>query len=142
MKNMKLKILYISAEMSPFAKTGGLADVAGSLPKVLLEMGHDVRAVMPKYRMIDGDFEYITDFPVQIGDLQDTCIIRKIDLPARVRGRMKSLPIYFTDSYKFFDRDGIYGYFDDAERFVFFCKSVLDMLPLINYKKEIIHCNE
>jgi len=142
MNNKKLKILYVSAEMSPFAKTGGLADVAGSLPKALLEMGHDVRAVMPKYRQIDCDFEYITDFPVRIGDWLETCIIRKIDLPARVNGREKSMPVYFTDSYKFFDRDGIYGHFDDAERFVFFCKSVLDMLPLIDFKPDIIHCND
>ncbi len=142
MNKNKLKILYVSAEMSPFAKTGGLADVAGSLPKALLEMGHDVRAVMPKYRLIDGNFEYITDFSVQIGDWHETCIIRKIDLPARVNGRKKSLPVYFTDSYKLFDRDGIYGHFDDAERFVFFCKCVLDMLPLIDFKPDIIHCND
>lgn len=142
MKNKKLNILYVSAEMSPFAKTGGLADVAGSLPKALLEMGHDVRVVMPKYRMIDGDFEYITDFPVQIGDWTDTCIIRKIDLPARVKDKKRILPVYFTDSYKLFDRDGIYGHFDDAERFVFFCKAVLNMLPLINFKPDIIHCND
>ncbi len=142
MKSKKLNILYVSAEMSPFAKTGGLADVAGSLPKALLEMGHDVRVVMPKYKMIDGDFKYITDFPVQIDDWTDTCIIRKIEVTTRVKDKKKNLPVYFADSYKLFDRDGIYGHFDDAERFVFFCKAVLNMLPLINFKPDIIHCND
>ena len=125
MKSKKLNILYVSAEMSPFAKTGGLADVAGSLPKALLEMGHDVRVVMPKYKMIDGDFKYITDFPVQIDDWTDTCIIRKIEVTTRVKDKKKNLPVYFADSYKLFDRDGIYGHFDDAERFVFFSKQYL-----------------
>ena len=60
MHDKKLKILFVSAEMFPFAKTGGLADVAGSLPKALAEMGHDVRVVMPKYRQIDEHFEYVT----------------------------------------------------------------------------------
>lgn len=142
MRDKKLKILYVSAEMSPFAKTGGLADVAGSLPKALAEMGHDIRVVMPKYRLIKGDFDYITDFPVQMDNLVETCVIRKTEISYKSNGRKKNLSVYFTDSYKYFDREGIYGHFDDADRFIFFCKSVLTMLPHIGFKPDIIHCND
>ena len=142
MKDMKLKILFVSAEMSPFAKTGGLADVAGSLPVALAELGHDIRVAMPKFRLIKGDFQYVTDFPVQIDNRVETCIIRKTEIPFKARGAVKSLPVYFTDSYTYFDREGIYGHFDDVDRFVFFCKAVLGMLPLIGFKPDIIHCND
>ena len=142
MSNKKLKILFVSAEMSPFAKTGGLADVAGSLPKALAEMGHDIRVVMPKYRLIKGNFEYAADFPVQVGDWVETCVVRKTEVPYKLNGRKKGLPVYFTDSYIYFDREGIYGHYDDAARFIFFCKAVLDMLPRIGFKPDIIHCND
>lgn len=138
----KLKILFVSAEVSPFAKTGGLADVAGSLPKALAELGHDVRVVMPKYKQIKANMQYAADFPVLVGDTNETCIVRKTDLPYKTGDRERSLTVYFTDSYRYFDRDGIYGHFDDAERFIFFCKAVLRMLPAIGFKPDIIHCND
>ncbi len=142
MNTKKLKILFVTAEMSPFAKTGGLADVAGSLPKAMLELGHDVRVVMPKYQLIEGDFLYVTDFLVQIENRIETCIVRKADINFKAGGKKRRLPVYFTDSYKYFDRDGIYGHFDDAERFAFFCKAAIKMLPLIDFKPDIIHCND
>ncbi|HOJ09965.1 MAG TPA: glycogen synthase GlgA [Clostridiales bacterium] len=129
----KLKILYVSAEVSPFAKTGGLADVAGSLPKALAAGGNDVRVVMPGYKAIKSPMKYVVDFPVKMGDNVKTCIIRETEA---------SLPFYFVDSYDYFDRDGIYCHFDDAERFAFFCNSVLEMLPKINFQPDIIHCND
>ncbi len=138
----KLNILFVTAEMSPFAKTGGLADVAGSLPKALAELGHDVRVVMPRYRMIKGEFEYVADFPVQLDQTVETCIIRKTEIPYKLNGRKKGLKVYFADSYRLFDRDGIYGHFDDGERFVFFCKAVLNMLPAIGFNPDVIHCND
>ncbi len=142
MDRKKLKILFVSAEVSPFAKTGGLADVAGSLPKALAGLGHDVRVVMPKYKQIKANMQYAADFPVQVGDSNETCIIRKTELPYNVGNRKQSLAVYFTDSYRYFDRDGIYGHFDDAERFIFFCRAVLNMLPVIGFKPDIIHCND
>ncbi len=142
MSKKKLNILFVSAEMSPFAKTGGLADVAGSLPKALAELGHDVRVVMPKYRSIKGEFEYVTDYSVRLDQSVETCIIRMTEVPYKVNGRKKGLKVYFTDSYRLFDRDGIYGHFDDAERFVFFCKAALNMLPKIGFKPDVIHCND
>lgn len=142
MSEKKLKILFVSAEMSPFAKTGGLADVAGSLPKALAALGHDVRAVMPRYRQVKGDFEYVADFPVQLDNWSETCIIRKTEVPYKAGTRNRKLTVYFADSYRYFDRDGIYGHFDDADRFAFFCRAVLDMLPRIGFKPDIIHCND
>ncbi len=142
MKIKKMKVLYVSAEASPFAKTGGLGDVAGSLPKELAQLGHDVRLVMPKYKSIKGDFEYVTDFPVQIDNFIETCVVRKTEIKCKKRKNSKGLPVYFIDSYRYFDREGIYGHFDDAERFVFFCKAVLNMLPKLGFKPDIIHCND
>jgi starch synthase len=140
--NIKLKILYISAEVSPLAKTGGLADVAGSLPKALASLGHDVRVVMPKYKMIDAGMRYCTDFPVQLGNKKETCIIRESSMEYRFNGKNGTLPVYFVDNYNYFDRDGIYCYMDDAERFTFFCKASIEMLPEINFKPDVIHCND
>jgi len=137
-----MKILFVSAEMSPFAKTGGLADVAGSLPKALAEAGHDIRVAIPRYRMIKDNLKYITDFPVKIDQSIETCVVRMTEIPYKTKGREKGLKVYFIDSYKYFDRDGIYGHYDDAERFVFFCKAVLNMLPNINFKPDVIHCND
>lgn len=135
--NCRLKILFASAEVSPFAKTGGLADVAGSLPSALKAMGCDVRVAMPRYRQIDFPMEYETDFSMYLGAAKKTCIVRK-----SLTGSESDLPVYFIDSYDYFDRDGIYCFYDDADRFAFFCISMLEMLPAVNFKPDIIHCND
>jgi starch synthase len=143
MQNLKkMKILFVSAEVSPFAKTGGLADVAGSLPQSLAEMGNDVRVVMPKYKAIKSSLKYVTDFPLQMDCKKETCIIRETNISFLVNDELKEIPIYFTDSYHYYDRDGIYCFFDDAERFIFFCKAVIEMLPKINFQPDVIHCND
>ncbi len=134
-ENNKMKILFVSAEVSPYAKTGGLADVAGSLPPALAGLGADVRVVMPRYRQIDAKMEYLTDFPVRVGTKIETCIIRETKMNDNV-------PVYFVDNYNYFDRDGIYCYFDDARRYAFFCFAVLEMLPKLGFKPDIIHCND
>lgn len=131
-----LKILFVSSEVAPFAKTGGLADVAGSLPKALAALGHEVRIVMPRYRQVK-DVEYLTDLPVEMDGSLETAIIRRGNLPGKV-----SIPVYFIDNYKFFWRDELYSYADDAARFNFFCKAVLSMLPWLNFRPDIIHSND
>jgi starch synthase len=141
-KRNRLKILFISAEVSPFAKTGGLADVAGSLPKALAAMGNDVRIVMPRYRTIRSGMSYLADFPVQLDNRKETCIVRQTDVDFRAEGGSGKLPVYFIDNHNYFDREGIYCYFDDAERFTFFSKAVMEMLPKINFQPDIIHCND
>jgi starch synthase len=137
--NRRLKILFVSAEVDPFAKTGGLADVAGSLPKELTRLGHDVRVVMPGYKEIDTDFKYVTDFPVDMGDRAETCIIREGGIPY---SDYKAVPIYFVGNYHYYHRDGIYCYSDDAQRFILLCKAALELLPRIGFKPDIIHCND
>ena len=137
-----LKILFVSAEVSPFAKTGGLADVAGSLPLTLAEMGNDVRVVMPRYKVINSNMKYLADFPVAMGDRKETCVVRESDMTFRSGEETNRLPVYFVDSYHYYDREGIYCYMDDADRFVFFCKAVLEMLPRINFQPDVIHCND
>lgn len=138
----QFKILMVSAEVDPFAKTGGLADVAGALPKALKKMGHDVRIVMPRYKCISAKMSYLTDFSVEMMGHAETAIVREGSLNFEEDGETFSIPVYFVDSYNYFDRPGIYCYPDDGDRFVFFDKAVLKMLPLIGFKPDLIHCND
>ncbi|NPV28307.1 MAG: glycogen synthase GlgA [Firmicutes bacterium] len=132
-----LKILFAASEVAPFAKTGGLGDVAGSLPKALARLGHDVRIVLPKYKQInEGD--YLTDYPVEMDHHLETGIIRQTIL----KGRNCEIPVYLIDNYKYFYRDGIYGFADEAERYNFFSKALLGMLPRIDFQPHLIHCND
>ncbi|HHX27528.1 MAG: glycogen synthase GlgA [Bacillota bacterium] len=136
-----LKILIVASEVAPFAKTGGLADVAGSLPKALAVQGNDVRVVLPRYRPI-GDYRTVTDFPVQVGRRKDTCIVRQSRIEAKYPGGMKEVPVYFVDNYHYFDRERFYGYEDDAERFAFFNLSVIPLCDALGFRPDIIHLND
>ncbi|HHW15516.1 MAG TPA: starch synthase, partial [Firmicutes bacterium] len=146
MYDRNLRILLVSSEVAPFAKVGGLADVAGSLPKALATLGegelaNDVRVVMPRYRRI-ANAKYVTDFPIDLGGRQETAIIRESFIEAKLGDAHALVPIYFVDNYHYFNRDGIYAYRDDAERFSFFCRAVLEMLPLLGFEPDVIHCND
>lgn len=141
-----LKILLVSSEVVPFAKTGGLADVAGSLPKALAfigndNAGNDVRVVMPRYRQIEG-VNYLTDFPVPFKNRFETAIIRESSIEAHYQGQKKSVPVYFVDNHHYFYREGMYMHSDEAERFTFFCRAILEMLPKLNWQPDVIHCND
>ena len=138
----KLKILMVSAEVEPFAKTGGLADVAGALPMALKAAGHDVRIVMPRYQSISTRMNYVADFPIEMLGKEETCIVRQGALNFEENEENYSIPVYFIDNYHYFDRPNIYCYGDDADRFVFFDKAVLKMLPAIGFKPDVIHCND
>lgn len=135
------KILIASPEVAPFAKTGGLADVAGSLPKALATMGNDVRVVMPKYRGIT-DYRTLGDFPVQVGQRKTTAIIREGMIQASLGGIERLVPVYFIDNYHYFDRDNMYMYFDEAERFTFFSKAILEMIRHMGWAPHVLHCND
>lgn len=146
MYDRNLRILLVSSEVAPFAKVGGLADVAGSLPKALATLGegelaNDVRVVMPRYRRI-ANAKYLLDFPVDMGHRQETAIIRETFVEAKLGGVHAMVPVYLVDNYHYFNRDGIYAYGDDAERFSFFCRAVLDMLPRLGWQPDVIHCND
>ena len=147
MFDRSLKILILGSEMVPFAKTGGLADVVGSLPKALatLQNGnavlHDVRVAIPRYKQIE-DAAYLMDFPVKIGERNATAIIRTRAVEAQYQGVHRNLPVYMTDNYHYFYRDGLYMFPDEAERFAFFCRAVLEMLPRLGWQPDVIHCND
>ncbi|PKM47213.1 MAG: glycogen synthase GlgA [Firmicutes bacterium HGW-Firmicutes-8] len=142
MLDRNLKILVVSTEVVPFAKTGGLADVAGSLPKALTVMGNDTRIVLPRYRGI-SDVTTVTDFPVKVGNRTETCVVRKSSIEAKTEtGGTKPVPVYFIDNYHYFDREGMYCFSDEAERFAFFSMAILEMLKKIDFQPDIIHCND
>ncbi|OPX86257.1 MAG: Glycogen synthase [Pelotomaculum sp. PtaB.Bin104] len=146
MYDRPLKILLVSSEVVPFAKTGGLADVAGSLPKALAtvgndDLGNDVRVVMPRYRQIEGD-TYRMDFPVPFNNRFETAIIRESSIEAHYQDRHKIIPVYLVDNYHYFYRDRMYMFDDEAERFAFFCRTVLEMLPRLEWQPDVIHCND
>ncbi|OPY58977.1 MAG: Glycogen synthase [Pelotomaculum sp. PtaU1.Bin035] len=141
-----LKILLVSPEVVPFAKTGGLADVAGSLPKALAtvgndNLGNDVRVVMPRYRQVEGCY-YRMDFPVPFKSRNETAIIRESSIEAQYQGERRTIPVYMVDNYHYFYRDRMYMFDDEAERFAFFCRAVLEMLPKLEWQPDVIHCND
>jgi len=138
-EHQPLKVLLLSAEVVPFAKTGGLADVAGSLPKAIRALGHDIQVAMPRYGRIDpakfGLKEVLPAFPVPMD--------KQMEEAAVLQGSIASnVPVYMIENAKYYDRDGIYMYPDDAERFIFFCRSSLEMLKRLDWRPDIIHCND
>ncbi|NLB17898.1 MAG: glycogen synthase GlgA [Syntrophomonadaceae bacterium] len=132
-----MKILIAASEMTPFAKTGGLADVTGSLPKALKDLGHDVRVVIPNYKQITAG-RYLTDLPVPMDGHLETAIIRH----ASIKGKYEQIPVYLADNHKYFHRDRMYGFNDEFDRFNFFTKTCLAMLPYLGFQPDVIHCND
>ena len=138
MKEATLKCLFVSSEVAPYAKTGGMADVIGALPKKLREQGVDARVVMPYYQSLRGRFlehdkHFLTSYDVYLG-----WRIQGVD----VYYDEQIVPTYFLKSDTYFSRSELYGYQDDYERFAFFCKGVLEMLRYIDFIPDIIHCND
>ncbi|PIS31542.1 glycogen synthase GlgA [Candidatus Saganbacteria bacterium CG08_land_8_20_14_0_20_45_16] len=130
---MRLKVLFVSPEVVPFAKTGGLADVAGALPKALEELGHDVRVFMPRYKKID---------PIKFN-------LKKLNaetFEGKIPG--SDVPIYFYENENYFGgRDELYqvkgvDYEDNLERFAAFCQAALRFVKEQNWRPDIIHCND
>lgn len=133
-----MRVLFAAAEAVPFAKTGGLGDVIGSLPKALVSRKNDIRIIMPRYhRMIPDDDNVLTD----LGTVTVPLAWRKqqCGLKAMVN---EGITYYFVDNDYYFGRDKLYGYDDDAERFAFFSRAVLECLPVLRFKPEIIHCHD
>lgn len=134
---MSLKVLIVASEVSPYAKSGGLGDVTGSLPKALLKAGVDVRVVFPKYRTIKemylGSSQYITSFDVSL-DWR----VQKADI-YQVQGEVTT---YMIGNDFYFGRGGYYGYGDDNERFAFFSKAAIEFLDYIDFVPDVIHCND
>lgn len=132
-----MNILFVGAEASPFIKTGGLADVLGSLPKALHKLNHNVSVVLPYYKKIKdkNECEYLTNFDVYINNEKKYCgLFKKV---------VDNVTYYFIDNNYYFYRDGnIYGHFDDGERFSFFSIAVLEMIFRLPFTVDILHTND
>jgi len=144
--NKKLKILYVSPEVVPFAKTGGLADVAGSLTKAFEPLGHDIRVIMPKYEGVSEEKyemkEVIKGLEVEVGGGKEVVDILETKIPGT------DVPVYLVSNYKYFgSRKELYqvkgkDYEDNCERFSLFSKAVLLFIKKIGWQPDIVHCND
>ncbi len=133
-----LKVLIVASEISPYAKSGGLGDVTGSLPKELKKLGVDVRVVFPKYATINQKFltnlNYIDSFIVTLGWRNQNASLYSIE--------DADVPSYLIANDYYFGRDGFYGYGDDFERFAFFTKASIEFLNCIDFVPDVIHFND
>ena len=133
-----MKVLFAASEAHPFIKTGGLGDVMGALPQSLTELGVEARVVIPKYKNIKDEFkqklQFIKWFTVPVGWRNQYCGVFQY--------KYKDVVYYFIDNEYYFNRDGLYGYYDDGERFAFFNRAVLEFIKEIDWKPDIINCND
>ncbi|MBI3732982.1 MAG: glycogen/starch synthase, partial [Chloroflexi bacterium] len=134
-----MKVLMLSSECFPFAKTGGIADVVGSLPIALTRLGVDVRVAMPHYSVIDSQrFHFsplLGPFDVPLDGRHDQASVQQTTLDGQT-------PIYLIQNPRLYERDGIYMYHDDAERFIFFCRAALEMCRQLNWRPDVAHCHD
>jgi starch synthase len=129
-----MKILFAAAEAYPLAKVGGLGDVAGSLPKALRALGHDVRVVLPRYGFVQDVKEDLGAFSVRIGGEPHEARLKT--------SAIGGVPVYLVDHAPFFDRPKVYEYEDDGKRFGLFGKAILDLLPTANWWPDVVHVND
>lgn len=136
----KMQIVFASAECAPFVKTGGLGDVAGSLPAALVRAGAEVIVMVPKYATIKDEYkaqmEHFSDFYVSLGWRNEYCGLEKLERDA--------VTYMFIDNEHYFARDYPYGFFDDGERFAFFSKAITESLQHLpaGFECDILHCND
>ena len=132
----KLKILYVAAEIAPYANAGGLGEVARSFPGALVETGDfEVIRVMPLYKKVKCNLEYVTDFSVPMDQGYETCVVKR-------DREEKAIPTYFIACDRYYYREQIYAYEDDGLRFFFFCRAILQMLKTISFQPDIVHTND
>lgn len=136
----KMQIVFASAECAPFVKTGGLGDVAGSLPAALVRAGAEVIVMVPKYTTIKDEYkaqmEHFSDFYVSLGWRNEYCGLEKLE--------HDGVTYMFIDNERYFARDYPYGFFDDGERFAFFSKAITESLQHLpeGFECDILHCND
>ncbi len=134
-----MKILFTASECVPFVKTGGLADVVGALGPVLAKQGHDVRVIVPMYTVIDEKYqsqmEFVLHFDVQLGWRRQYCGVQML--------KKDGVIYYFLDNKYYFGRPYVYGLGgDEYERYGFFCRAAIDMLPLVDFQPDIVHAHD
>jgi starch synthase len=147
MARERLRILIMASEAAPFAKTGGLADVVGALPRALAALGHDVRVLMPRYRGVEahaGPLRLVaSNLRVPLGDRATEGALYEV----RDRG---GVTVYFLAHDHYYNRDGLYGtadgdYWDNCERFIFFCRGGLEAVAALGaagWRPQVIHAND
>ena len=146
-----LSILFVSSEVTPFAKAGGLADVSGALPQAIRELGHDIRIILPKYSTVSErrfkihDIKRLTDMPIAIGDKSVLGSVRSSFL-TNIKTKVQ---VYFLHNDAYYNRPDIYtdpktkeAWPDNDERFIFLCHSVIETLLRLGWKPDIIHLND
>lgn len=136
---MSLKsVLFAASEAVPFIKTGGLGEVVGTLPGELRRQGIDARIILPCYEGIASEYQERMEtkaiFSVPVGWRSQYCTIKYYT--------ENGVPVYFVDNAYYFQRSGVYGHYDDGERFAFFCRAVLEALPRVNFQPQLIHCHD
>ena len=133
-----MNILIVASEAHPFIKTGGLGDVIGALPVALNDLGADVRVVIPNYRDIKKEIKenlkYIDNFTVNVGWRNQYCGILEYE--------HEGVKFYLLDNEYYFNRGGLYGYYDDGEKLAFFDRAVLEFVKHIDWVPDILHCND
>ncbi|OEH93138.1 starch synthase [Bacillus solimangrovi] len=133
-----MNILFVVSECVPFIKSGGLADVAGALPKQLKRLGHDVRVILPKYELIPSEYknrmEFMSEFSVQVGWRKQYGGLMKLE--------HEGITYYFIDNEYYFKRSSLYGDYDDGERFAYFSHAVIKAIPYLEFNVEILHCHD
>lgn len=133
-----MNILYVASEAVPYIASGGLADVAGSLPAAINALGHDCRVVIPMYGSIKQELRdkltLVTKFTVDVAWRKQYCGVFK--------GEANGVTYYLLDNEYYFAREGLYGFYDDAERFVFFSRAALELLNYIDFKPHVINAND
>ena len=133
-----MRILYVTGEAFPFCKTGGLADVAGSLPPALAKNGDQVAVILPLYGQIGQQWRQQMTFRryiyVDLGWRHEYCGLFSLE--------SRGVTWYFVDNEHYFARSRLYGEFDDGERFAFFSKAVIDLLPSLDWMPDVLHCND
>jgi starch synthase len=135
-----LKIMFMSAEAAPFAKTGGLGDIGGSLPKALRAMGHDVRVFMPAYQNIEAGYPGVGSMPLQLNVPTGSGVIQAGAFDGKLPG--SDVPVYFIAHHDLFNRPNIYGYWDDAYRFAFFSKAAFELTLSIGWRPDLLHAHD
>lgn len=133
-----MKILYLTSEARPFIASGGLADVAGSLPKALCDLGHECRVVLPLYSDVKPEWRekmtFLCNFNVALAWRNQYCGVYTICY--------NGVTYYLLDNEYYFKRSGLYGYYDDAERFAFFSKAAVELINHIDYIPDVLHAND
>ncbi len=139
LRGERLRILFIAAESTPYVKTGGMADVIGALPRALRRLGHDVRIILPRYKNVDperwGLGAVAAGLAVPMSQRNEL-----VNVLGTTQG--DDIPVYFIDAPHYFQRERLYGYNDDGERFILFSRAALEFLRRIEWAPSVIHCHD